>query len=397
MAFECGPCEIDLTSTLKDSFTTNYREINNETTKIEITVKNVKTYYSNKLFKQISFIKDIMTDTDATSPTAADFRLRWMQSMFMKPSEYKADYDLARHHIVGDSQDRIKINTNPVMPILPDDTWHFANVRDEFYVINTWHDLSQSLQSIFTSNIKLIRDSRFADSFDTVNDLFRPYLDLHKNNMWMDDSMIFNIESSRREIKHHIRHLIKQMLDHYGLDDNGESYLYYYIKNPVDLYYTEPNPTMNYYEFYDPERPEQVLVEPEFNDEKNCSPMVEPEFNDEKFCGPMVEPEFNDAKRPFSAEKQEFYVYEKECGPMVEPEFNLSKEHHEMVEPEFNDEKFCGPMVEPEFNLYKPEQNLVEPEFNLTKEQHNMVEPEFNDDKFCGPMVEPEFNLDKTD
>ena len=109
-AFECGPCEIDIESTFENELSAVYSDHKDSETKISITVHNVKTYYSNKLFNKVesnnyvvNWISDFdsvqergsYTSTDSSNET--NFRQRWMRRMFMTPSEYKAYYNNVNH------------------------------------------------------------------------------------------------------------------------------------------------------------------------------------------------------------------------------------------------------------------------------------------------------------
>ena len=202
-ALECGPCEIDIESIWDNEYATAYDEHKDAETKITISVKNVKTFYSNGLMKKIDALDPNQTDhkpnsnvkntvnwisdfqsvserNDYTSTNAdnhANFRTRWMRRMFMMPSEYTAYFDKEITHKVGDNADYDKLygTADVYGPQLPDNSWHEANVRDSLYVINSWKDLKKYLKKIIHSRPVLVRDSRNPDRDQFYNDLQRPY------------------------------------------------------------------------------------------------------------------------------------------------------------------------------------------------------------------------------
>lgn len=149
-ALECGPCEIDIESIWDNEYATAYDEHKDAETKITISVKNVKTFYSNGLMKKIDSLDPNQTDSkqnsnvkntvnwisdfqsisernDYTSTNAdnhANFRTRWMRRMFMMPSEYTAYFDKKITHKVGDNADYDKLygTADVYGPQLPDNS-----------------------------------------------------------------------------------------------------------------------------------------------------------------------------------------------------------------------------------------------------------------------------------
>ena len=197
-AFECGPCEIDIESTFENEFSAVYSDHKDSETKISITVHNVKTYYSNKLFNKVesnnyvvNWISDFdsvqergsYTSTDSSNET--NFRQRWMRRMFMTPSEYKAYYNNVNHKFGSKATDVDRNNKSDEQilythdgggVIWPDNSWHKAIVQNEsIYDIRSWSGLVKYLKKSAHSHTTMIRDSRFADRTYMVNDLVRPY------------------------------------------------------------------------------------------------------------------------------------------------------------------------------------------------------------------------------
>jgi hypothetical protein len=205
-AFECGPCEFEIQSTMENDFSVSYADHKDAATQIIINVKNVKTYFSNKLLNKIdtltlktNWISDFDSVKERNSFTAVDqdnhenFRTRWLKRMFMTSSEYKAYYNNMTHKI-GDEYDVNKLlYSNEIYgPILPKNSWHYAVVTDPIYSIQSWNGLKKYFKKLLTTRTTLIRDSRTDDRDIMQNDLLRPYREsyIYDYDMIFDDIKI---------------------------------------------------------------------------------------------------------------------------------------------------------------------------------------------------------------
>ena len=52
-AFECGPCEFNIQPTIDNEYNVDYASHKNAESQIVINVRNVKTYFSNRLLNKI--------------------------------------------------------------------------------------------------------------------------------------------------------------------------------------------------------------------------------------------------------------------------------------------------------------------------------------------------------
>ena len=268
-ALECGPCEIDIESTFENEFSSAYSEQKNSSTKIVISVKNVKTYFANGLLNKIDeqceyyqekkntslgnvdWISDFDSVTERGSYTSTDmtklgnFRMRWMKRMFMMPSEYKAYYDNVTHK-VGDNSDYNKLyGSNSVYgPTLPtDSTWHYAVVTDNIYNIKSWKGLTKYLKKLLKSRTTLVRDSRFADRSVFMNDLQRPweYSYIYEP-VFMEQGP--DVIKAQQMMKERMDQMIQQMLNGLYLIDSSA---YYKLTDPglIDSSVTDITPNVH--------------------------------------------------------------------------------------------------------------------------------------------------------
>ena len=216
-AFECGPCEFQIGPTIDNEYFVDYGSHKNAESQIIINVKNVKTYYSNRLFNKIdtlihkvNWISDFDSVKERNSYTAVDsnnhenFRTRWMRRMFMTPSEYRAYYKNVTHKF-GDDTDFEKLyGTNEIYgPIIPKNTWHQAVVTDPIYTIDSWDGLRKYFKKLLLTRTTLIRDSRTDDKEIMQNTLSRPFMPLYDYN----PNMIMYSNFTRHALdlmRHHI-------------------------------------------------------------------------------------------------------------------------------------------------------------------------------------------------
>ena len=447
-ALECGPCEIDIESIWDNEYATAYDEHKDAETKITISVKNVKTFYSNGLMKKIDTLDPNQADhkpnsnvkntvnwisdfqsvserNDYTSTNAdnhANFRTRWMRRMFMMPSEYTAYFDKEITHKVGDNADYDKLygTADIYGPQLPDNSWHEANVRDNLYTISSWKDLKKYLKKVIHSRPVLVRDSRNPDRDQFYNDLQRPY---EWSYIYDHEQLLYgpDVVNAQQQMKKRIKVMLLHMLRNtYVVGSNA----YYNIIDPgiIDTSATKLEPKIQIigsdasFGLIDPsiqknlEKPQhnyihlnqnldkisQNYTELDENLDKPEYDYITPEFNLEHNDMNYISPEMNLDHNDMNYVEPEFNL-DKFKQNYIKPEFNLNKPNQTYVEPEFNLDHSIMDYIKPYMNLDKAYQDYVEPEMNLDKNQHNYVEPEFNLDKADQNYVEPEMNLDHND
>lgn len=445
-ALECGPCEIDIESIWDNEYATAYDEHKDAETKITISVKNVKTFYSNGLMKKIDALDPNQTDhkpnsnvkntvnwisdfqsvserNDYTSTNAdnhANFRTRWMRRMFMMPSEYTAYFDKEITHKVGDNADYDKLygTADVYGPQLPDNSWHEANVRDNLYTISSWKDLKKYLKKVIHSRPVLVRDSRNPDRDQFYNDLQRPY---EWSYIYDHEQLLYgpDVVKAQQQMKKRIKVMLLHMLRNtYVVGSNA----YYNIIDPgiIDTSATKLEPKIQIigsdasFGLIDPsiqknlEKPQhnyihlnenldkisQNYTELDENLDKPEYDYITPEFNLEHNDMNYISTEMNLDHNDMNYVEPEFNLYKFKQN-YIKPEFNLNKPNQTYVEPEFNLDHSIMDYIKPYMNLDKTDQNYVSPEMNLDKNQHNYVEPEFNLDKADQNYVEPEMNLHK--
>ena len=445
-ALECGPCEIDIESIWDNEYATAYDEHKDAETKITISVKNVKTFYSNGLMKKIDALDPNQTDhkpnsnvkntvnwisdfqsvserNDYTSTNAdnhANFRTRWMRRMFMMPSEYTAYFDKEITHKVGDNADYDKLygTADVYGPQLPDNSWHEANVRDSLYVINSWKDLKKYLKKIIHSRPVLVRDSRNPDRDQFYNDLQRPY---EWSYIYDHEQLLYGPDGvkAQQQMKKRIKVMLLHMLRNtYVVGSNA----YYNIIDPgiIDTSATKLEPKIqiigsdasfglidssiqkniekpqhNYIHLNENlDKISQNYTELDENLDKPEYDYITPEFNLEHNDMNYISPEMNLDHNDMNYVEPEFNL-DKFKQNYITPEFNLNKPNQTYVEPEFNLDHSIMDYIKPYMNLDKTDQNYVSLEMNLDKNQHNYVEPEFNLDKADQNYVSPEIDLHK--
>ena len=447
-ALECGPCEIDIESIWDNEYATAYDEHKDAETKITISVKNVKTFYSNGLMKKIDSLDPNQTDSkqnsnvkntvnwisdfqsisernDYTSTNAdnhANFRTRWMRRMFMMPSEYTAYFDKKITHKVGDNADYDKLygTADVYGPQLPDNSWHEANVRDSLYTISSWKDLKKYLKKVIHSRPVLVRDSRNPDREQFYNDLQRPY---EWSYIYDHEQLLYgpDIVKAQQQMKKRIKVMLLHMLKNtYVVGSNA----YYNIINPgiIDTSATKLEPKIqiigsdasfglvdasiqenlekpkhNYIHLNENlDKISQNYTKLDENLDKPEYDYITPEFNLEHNDMNYISPEMNLDHNDMNYVEPEFNL-DKFKQNYIKPEFNLNKPNQTYVEPEFNLDHSIMDYIKPYMNLDKADQTYISPEMNLDKNKHNYVEPEFNLDKSDQNYVEPEMNLDHND
>ena len=433
-ALECGPCEIDIESIWDNEYATAYDEHKDAETKITISVKNVKTYYSNGLMKKIDALDPNQTDhkpnsnvkntvnwisdfqsvserNDYTSTNAdnhANFRTRWMRRMFMIPSEYRAYFDKEITHKVGDNADYDKLygTADVYGPQLPDNSWHEANVRDSLYVINSWKDLKKYLKKIIHSRPVLVRDSRNPDRNSFYNDLQRPY---EWSYIYDHEQLLYgpNVKKAQDQMKKRIKIMLSHMLRNtYVVGSNA----YYNIIDPgiIDTPATKLEPKIQVigsdssFILVDPSiqknigKPQHDYIHLNENLDKIPQKYTELDENLDKVEYDYISPEFNLEHNDMNYVEPEFNL-DKFKQNYIKPEFNLNKPNQTYVEPEFNLDHSIMDYIKPYMNLDKAEYDYISPEFNLDKTQHNYIKPEFNLDKADQNYISPEMNLEHND
>lgn len=231
-AYELGPCEfvIDARDTME--LTQDYTVIKTNEPVISIRVLNVRTYNANRLFQRVKFIGDILTssqhkDVDDVAITRAqgdglDWRYQWLMAEFMHNEEYKKyatwhnDYAAtAINHYFGDiSDDDTMAQDGPgsAIEVPYDSTWHFATVSEEGYKIRSLKGLWNAVKDIVTSRTQLIRDSRQADRYYFVNDLYRLDYDTFEY-MYNAHLLGVDVDGAERDMVKRIRDMQKQLRD----------------------------------------------------------------------------------------------------------------------------------------------------------------------------------------
>ena len=428
-AFECGPCEIDIESTFENELSAVYSDHKDSETKISITVHNVKTYYSNKLFNKVesnnyvvNWISDFdsvqergsYTSTDSSNET--NFRQRWMRRMFMTPSEYKAYYNNVNHKFGSKATDvdgnnksdeQILYTHDGGGVIWPDNSWHKAIVQNEsIYDIRSWSGLVKYLKKSAHSHTTMIRDSRFADRTYMVNDLVRPYeysYIYEPRFMYMGP----DVRRAQRMMRMRIEQMIQHMLN--SIYVHGNQY-FYNLVDPGILDTSLPNMVPDVspnisgeipeYEYVKPilntSLPEQNYVEPIMNLDKSDQEYVEPIMNLDKSVQDYIEPIMN-LDKPEQDYIEPIMNLDKPDQEYVEPIMNLDKPDQDYIEPIMNLDKPDQNYIEPIMNLDKPDQNYINPIMDLHKNDMEYVYPEFDLHKIDMEYVTPEFDLHKND
>ena len=400
-AFECGPCEIDIESTFENEFSAVYSDHKDSETKISITVHNVKTYYSNKLFNKVesnnyvvNWISDFdsvqergsYTSTDSSNET--NFRQRWMRRMFMTPSEYKAYYNNVNHKFGSKATDVDRNNKSDEQilythdgggVIWPDNSWHKAIVQNEsIYDIRSWSGLVKYLKKSAHSHTTMIRDSRFADRTYMVNDLVRPYeysYIYEPRFMYMGP----DVRRAQRMMRMRIEQMIQHMLN--SIYVHGNQY-FYNLVDPGMLDTSLPNMVPDVSPNISGEIPEYEYVKPILNTSLPKQNYVEPIMNLDKSDQEYVEPIMN---------------LDKSDQDYIEPIMNLDKPEQDYINPIMNLDKPDQDYIEPIMNLDKPDQNYINPIMDLHKNDMEYVYPEFDLHKIDMEYVTPEFDLHKND
>ena len=426
-AFECGPCEFDIESTFENELSSVYSDHKDSETKINITVHDVKTYYSNKLFNKVesnNYVVNWIGDFDSVqeqgnykstdSAENSNFRQRWLRRMFMMPSEYRAYYNNVTHKFGTWTEDVDDKNISDADfmymhdgggVIWPDNSWHKAVVQDEsIYDIRSWSGLVKYLKKLARAHNTMIRDSRFADRDYMVNDLTRPY-----EFTYIYEPRFMYMGPDVRRAQNMMRHRIAQMIQHMlnSTYVRGRHYFYNLIdpgmldsslakmKPNVTPSVSMPLPEHTYVEpILDTSLPDQSYTELVMNLDKRDQTYVEPILDLHKNHAQYVEPEINLDKQDQTYVEPEMNL-DKPEQDYIEPIMNLDKPDQTYVYPEMNLDKPNQEYVYPEINLDKPDQTYVEPEIDLHKILQTYVEPIMDLHKYHGPYVEPEMNLDK--
>ena len=410
-AFECGPCEFQIGPTYDNEFFVDYGNHKNVESQIIINVKNVKTYYSNKLFNKIDTlihkinwisdfdsVKERQSYTSVNSDNHENFKTRWMRRMFMTPSEYRAYYKNITHKFGREDDFKKLYGTNEIYgPIIPKNTWHQAVVTDPIYTIDSWDGLRKYFKKLLLTRTTLIRDSRTDDKEIMQNTLSRPFMPLYD---YYPNMIMYNnfTKHALTLMRHHIEIMLQQMLNNTYIIDTS---VYYNLKDPGLINnYTKLNLNMvNNTSMY-LDKPHHDMISPIFDEHKYKLNMVnntsmyldKPEHD-------MISPIFDEHKYKLNMVNNTSMYLDKPEHNMVKPIFDEHKNELNMVnntsmyldKPEHN-------MVKPIFDEHKNELNMVNnTSMYLDKPEHNMISPYFNLDKTLMNMIEPEFNLDKTD
>ena len=414
-AFECGPCEIDIESTFENELSAVYSDHKDSETKISITVHNVKTYYSNKLFNKVesnnyvvNWISDFdsvqergsYTSTDSSNET--NFRQRWMRRMFMTPSEYKAYYNNVNHKFGSKAidVDENNISDEQILythdgggVIWPDNSWHKAIVQNEsIFDIRSWSGLVKYLKKSAHSHTTMIRDSRFADRTYMVNDLVRPYeysYIYEPRFMYMGPDVRRAQRMMRMRIEQMIQHMLNSTYVH------GNQY-FYSLVDPGMLDTSLPNMVPDVSPNISGEIPEYEYVKPILNTSLPKQTYVEPIMNLDKPDQEYVEPIMN-LDKPEQDYIEPIMNLDKPEQDYINPIMNLDKPEQDYIEPIMNLDKPDQDYIEPIMNLDKPDQDYIEPIMDLHKNDMEYVTPEFDLHKNDMEYVNPEFDLHKID
>ena len=414
-AFECGPCEIDIESTFENELSAVYSDHKDSETKISITVHNVKTYYSNKLFNKVesnnyvvNWISDFdsvqergsYTSTDSSNET--NFRQRWMRRMFMTPSEYKAYYNNVNHKFGSKATDVDENNISDEQilythdgggVIWPDNSWHKAVVQNEsIYDIRSWSGLVKYLKKSAHIHTTMIRDSRFADRTYMVNDLVRPYeysYIYEPRFMYMGPDVRRAQRMMRMRIEQMIQHMLNSTYVH------GNQY-FYSLVDPGMLDTSLPNMVPDVSPNISGEIPEYEYVKPILNTSLPKQTYVEPIMNLDKPDQEYVEPIMN-LDKPEQDYNKPIMNLDKPDQEYVEPIMNLDKPDQDYIEPIMNLDKPEQDYIEPIMNLDKPDQDYIEPIMDLHKNDMEYVTPEFDLHKNDMNLVNPQQDLHKND
>ena len=391
-ALECGPCEIDIESIWDNEYATAYDEHKDAETKITISVKNVKTFYSNGLMKKIDALDPNQADhkpnsnvkntvnwisdfqsvserNDYTSTNAdnhANFRTRWMRRMFMMPSEYTAYFDKEITHKVGDNADYDKLygTADVYGPQLPDNSWHEANVRDNLYTISSWKDLKKYLKKVIHSRPVLVRDSRNPDRDQFYNDLQRPY---EWSYIYDHEQLLYgpDVVKAQQQMKKRIKVMLLHMLRNtYVVGSNA----YYNIIDPgiIDTSATKLEPKI------------QIIG------------------SDASF-GLIDSSIQKNIEKP-----QHNYIHlnenlDKISQNYTELDENLDKPEYDYITPEFNLEHNDMNYISPEMNLDHNDMNYISPVMNTEHNSMTFVETQINTEHNSMEYIKPELNTDHND
>ena len=425
-AFECGPCEFDIESILNSEYSVNYGEHSAATAKLSISVKNVKTYYSNALFNKLEpYMTNWFSDLESrdekqnagsaniynmlditkggngynnATKGASNYRMLWMQRQFLNYDEYISFHDQNRVHKFASGTDNETLYKSKavqegrqVQSAQTTNTWHYALVSESIYSITNWNSFKKYLKNLVTSHRKIIRDSRTTDKDVYVNDLIKP--DERSYYYYpIFNPVGFDYRKIQSQLSAAIKVMINRMLNSTYIVDNAT---YFKLHDP-GMEFNLDKVVMEYITpIFNEAKTDQELVQPIFDLNKpEEQVMVKPELNIDHIEHEMVKPELNIDHVEHEMVKPELNINHVE-QEMVKPEFNLDHVEQEMVKPELNLNKPKQKYVNPILNLDKPEMDMVEPEFNLNKIKQELISPEFKLYKPEMDMVEPEFNLDK--
>ena len=288
---------------------------------IDIRVHNVRTFYCNRMFKRVKYINDMYTaamhdnsltytDSDGNvlgsvpqsdgDVTMSDGRTLawqyvWLQRMFIQSDEWALgahwnapNETTAKAHYFADERDEAMMNEVAAasqIDQMPDNTWHYATVSDEGYIIHNFKDLWGAVKDIVTSRTQLIRDSRTSNRYYFVNDLF--YIDQwselarqHLLDIDVDGARADVICKIRQMLRHLHEYTIQDTSSNYDLKDvsiNGET-LPEFTPNPSIIITDAPKPTPEPEIKAEPYKYElvDVSINGAENPERTPEPAIEP-------------------------------------------------------------------------------------------------------------------------
>lgn len=343
IAYECGPCEFVIKSEDRSDYSQNYYDDSSSQPTIDIKVYNVKTFMVNKMFQRVKYINDLMTPSqhdgfydELETPTNGQsiaWQFVWMQKMFMLPDEFalgatwnSATSRTAKVHYFADWNDDEMMNgsvaaTNTIDQEM-DNTWHYATVKDEGYVIRNFKDLWNSVKDVVTSRTQLIRDSRTSNRYYFVNDMARLYDEPYTlANMIAHNMVRIDIPGAMRDLRHRIRQLVQSLLQwqlDMNLDKNCEP-MTDIVKNLEKL---EDIPEDMVLEGSEPI--EQNFIDLSIYDEKPCSPYVDISINDDKM-DELNKVYITGGENPEQSLIDLSIYDDKPCSPYVDISINDSK------------------------------------------------------------------------
>ena len=382
LALELGPCEFSLKSMIDNEYSVSAFDAKNTTPSLDITVKGMRTYYSNLLMKRVKFVWDMQTKSELqetqdnqmayassfNSDVRKNWRFEWMKRMYMMNDEYNtyspSVATVPVTHYFSDRNDDKQAGMlmgDKFIDQQLDNTWHRSTVTDEAFVIRSFRDLWSAFKTIVTQSTQVIRDSRQPDKYYFRNDLM--HLDYSTYEYRMRQHLIkIDVERMHELFRIHIAELENQLMDFRMIIDDSHSSM---DLLPLDI---------------SADHPEQDLIPLQLNLDK------QPELYDVSLYG--------DAPKDMDMNLLDLNL-EKPEQKLIRIQMNLDKIIQDMTQLIPNDDKPSEDLIEIIKNLTKPDMDMNSIEMNLDKIQQTLNALIMNLDKPMMDLNEIIMNLNK--